>query len=122
MGIRRNFITPKNSEELEEEAKRRDDEYRRLHESAFIDAEEKKEMGELQEEIDPDVITDLRTSIREIVCNIDDPYLLDDILGYARYLVRRFVDHEILGSFEGLGVDYEIVEPETPGNSDEEGN
>jgi hypothetical protein len=112
MGIRRNFVTPRNTEELVEEAKRRDDEYRRLHESAFIDAEEKKEMGELQEEIDPDVITDLRTSIREIVCNIDDPYLLDDILGYARYLVRRFVDHEVLGSFQGLGVDFEIVEPE----------
>lgn len=122
MGIRRNFITPGSCEELDEEAKRRDDEYRRLNESAFIDAEEKKEMRVIQEEIDPDVITDLRTSIREIVCNLEDPYLLDDILGYARYLVRRFVDHEVLGSFEGLGVDYEIVEPETPGNSDEEGN
>lgn len=69
-------------------------------------------MRVIQEEIDPDVITDLRTSIREIVCNIDDPYLLDDILGYARHLVRRFVNHEISGSYEGLGVDYDIIEPE----------
>ena len=79
------------------------------------EAESKLSLVSIQEEI-----SRIRTEIREVVCNLDDQYLLDDILGYARHLVRRYMHHEEIGSYEGLGVDYEVIEPEVGDVSEEE--
>lgn len=116
MCVRREFNMPRSLDDIDAEARKRDEEYRKLFESSFIDEEEK---GDCKED-DIDVITKLRTDIREIVCGLDDAFILEELLGYARHLIRHYVNGEELEGYEGLV--YEVVEPEVGGEkSNEEG-
>lgn len=89
-----------------------DTEYEMKAEANYIDMEEKKEMEELQSTMECLDLSDIKNNLKKIIIELDDPWLLEDILGYARHVIRRYQDHEDMGSYEGLGVDYDVIEPE----------
>jgi hypothetical protein len=92
--------------------------YSSLEEAEYLDHEKEEHDKKISIEID---ISRLKTEIREVVCNLDDPFFLEEILAYSRHLFRQFVTGEDADPDEALCVGYNFVEPEVdePGSGGE---